>query len=145
MKSVQIRSFFWSVFSGIWTEYGETRCISPYSVWMRENTDQKNLHIWTLFSPCLVISWCIRKSKTNLGEKGVRCGFPNDFKEKKNVKVELIISIRNLFPHLYLVFSLAIIIMFTAQKWSFGLRISSVNVTKSARICGFRRIYRRNP
>ena len=36
VKSVQIRSFFWSVFSRIWT------IISPYSVRMRENTDQKN-------------------------------------------------------------------------------------------------------
>ena len=29
MKSVQIRSFFWSVFSRIRTEYGEIRRISP--------------------------------------------------------------------------------------------------------------------
>ena len=34
--------FLWSVFSFIWTEYGEIRSISPYSVRMRENTDQKN-------------------------------------------------------------------------------------------------------
>ena len=34
--------FFWSVFSHIWTEYGEILRISPYSVRMRENTDQKN-------------------------------------------------------------------------------------------------------
>ena len=34
--------FLWSVFSRIRTEYGETRSISPYSVRMRENTDQKN-------------------------------------------------------------------------------------------------------
>ena len=34
--------FFWSVFSCIWTEYGEIRSISPYSVRMRENTDHKN-------------------------------------------------------------------------------------------------------
>ena len=34
---------FWSVFSLIWTEYGEIlRSISPYSVRMKENTDQKN-------------------------------------------------------------------------------------------------------
>ena len=32
--------FFWSVFSRIWSEYGER--ISLYSVRMRENTDQKN-------------------------------------------------------------------------------------------------------
>ena len=35
LKSVQIRSFFWSVFSRIRTEYGEMFCISPYSVRMR--------------------------------------------------------------------------------------------------------------
>ena len=33
---------FWSVFSSIWTEYGELRNISPYSVRMPENTDQNN-------------------------------------------------------------------------------------------------------
>ena len=47
MKSVQIRSFFWSVFSRIGTEYGEMS-ISPYSVRMRGNIDQKKLRIWTL-------------------------------------------------------------------------------------------------
>ena len=39
VKSVHIRSFFWSLFSRIRTEYGEVLCISPYSVRMRENTD----------------------------------------------------------------------------------------------------------
>ena len=34
--------FFWSVFSRIWTEYGEMQSISPYSVQMWKNTDQKN-------------------------------------------------------------------------------------------------------
>ena len=48
VKSVQIRSFFWSVFSRIRTEYGEILRISLYSVRMRENTDQKNLRVWTL-------------------------------------------------------------------------------------------------
>ena len=33
---------FWSVFSGIRTEYGEILRISPYSVRMPENTDQNN-------------------------------------------------------------------------------------------------------
>ena len=37
-KSVQIRSFFWS------------GSISPYSVRMQENTDQKKLRVWTLFT-----------------------------------------------------------------------------------------------
>ena len=34
--------FFWSVFSRILTEYGEILRISPYSVRMRKNKDQKN-------------------------------------------------------------------------------------------------------
>ena len=33
--------FFWYVFSRIWTGYGEVQSISPYSVRMWENTDQK--------------------------------------------------------------------------------------------------------
>ena len=42
VRNVQIRSFFWSVFSRIRTEYGKIWSISPYSVRMQENTDQKN-------------------------------------------------------------------------------------------------------
>ena len=42
VKSVQIRSFLWPVFSRIWTEYGEILHISPYSVRMQKNTEQKN-------------------------------------------------------------------------------------------------------
>ena len=34
--------FFWTVFSHIWTEYGEIIRIPPQSVQMRENTDQEN-------------------------------------------------------------------------------------------------------
>ena len=41
-ESVQIRSFFWSVFSPIRTEYGEIRLISPYSVRMRKIRTRKN-------------------------------------------------------------------------------------------------------
>ena len=37
-----MRSFLWSVFSRIRTEYGELRSISPYSAQMRENADQNN-------------------------------------------------------------------------------------------------------
>ena len=50
VKSVQIRSFFWSVFPCIRTEYGDLLRKSPYSVRVLENTDQKKLHIWTLFA-----------------------------------------------------------------------------------------------
>ena len=37
-----INQGFQGFFSHIRTEYGEIRSISPYSVWMRENTDWKN-------------------------------------------------------------------------------------------------------
>ena len=50
VKSVQMRSFFWSVFSRIRAEYEEKRIISPYSIQMRENTDQNKLCIWILFT-----------------------------------------------------------------------------------------------
>ena len=50
VKSVQIRSFFWSVFSRIRTEYGEILRVSPYSFRIHKNTDQKKLRIWTLFT-----------------------------------------------------------------------------------------------
>ena len=52
VKSVQIQSFFWSVFSCIRTEYGDLLRKSPYSVRIQENTDQKKLRIWTLFTQC---------------------------------------------------------------------------------------------
>ena len=48
--------FFWSVFSCIWTDYGDLRSI-------QENTDQNKLHIWILFTQCL---WCGRENKKML-------------------------------------------------------------------------------
>ena len=62
VKSVQIRSFFWSVFSRSLTEYGEIRRFTPYFVRMRENVDQKKLHIWTLFTQCSLLRWHYPKS-----------------------------------------------------------------------------------
>ena len=50
VKNVQIRSFFWSVFSHIRTEYGDLLCKPMYSVRMRKNKDQKKLRIYTLFT-----------------------------------------------------------------------------------------------
>ena len=37
-----ITHFFWSIFSHIWTKYADLLRKSLYSVWMLENTDQKN-------------------------------------------------------------------------------------------------------
>ena len=50
VKSVQIASFFWSVFSSNWTDHGDLLRKSPYSVQTQENTDQKKIRIWTLFT-----------------------------------------------------------------------------------------------
>ena len=47
VKSVQVRSFFWSVFFRIRTEYGDLLRKSLYSVRIRENKDQKKLRVWT--------------------------------------------------------------------------------------------------
>ena len=64
MKIVEIRSFFWSIFSCIWNEYRDSKCpntefclvrIFLYSVRIQENTDQKNLRIWILFTQCLIL------------------------------------------------------------------------------------------
>ena len=45
LKSVQIRIFFRTALSHIWNEYGDLKSKSPYSVQIRENTDQKKLLI----------------------------------------------------------------------------------------------------
>ena len=42
VKSIQMWSFFWSVFSRIRTEYGDLRSKSPYSVRIREVRTRKN-------------------------------------------------------------------------------------------------------
>ena len=69
--------FFW-VFDLFWKYPLRARCsntefflvrIFPYSDWMRENTGQKKLHIWTLFTQWLYCElrffWsCLSKVKT---------------------------------------------------------------------------------
>ena len=52
LECVQTRSFFWSVFPRIRTEYGEILRIYTHSIRIRENTDQKKLRIWALFTKC---------------------------------------------------------------------------------------------
>ena len=73
VKSVQTRSFFWSVFSGIRTEYGEILRFSPYSVRMWENTDQKKLRIWTLFTQWLEL---LSDFSDGNSHKNVSCYYP---------------------------------------------------------------------
>ena len=50
IKSVQIRSYFWSLFFCIRIEYEDLLRKSPYSIRIQENTEQKLLRIWTLFT-----------------------------------------------------------------------------------------------
>ena len=52
VKSVQIWSFYCSVFSFFRTEYGDLRIKSPYLVRIQEIKDQKKHLIWTLFTQC---------------------------------------------------------------------------------------------
>ena len=65
MKSVQIRSFFWSVFSHIRTEYGEIQSISRHStsfriqsecekIWTRKNSIFVHLSRSVLLQKCQV-------------------------------------------------------------------------------------------
>ena len=59
---------FWSIFPRIWTEYAEIRSTSPYSVEMRENTDQNNSEYGHIsrsdykncFSNMLVLVTCLK-------------------------------------------------------------------------------------
>ena len=48
MKSFQIRSFFWSLFYRIGTEYRDWLGKSPHYLRIRENTDLEKRRIWTL-------------------------------------------------------------------------------------------------
>ena len=52
VKIVQIRIFFWSVFSCFRTEYRDLRSNSTYSIRIQKNTDDKKLRIWTIFTQC---------------------------------------------------------------------------------------------
>ena len=45
VKSVRIQNYSGTHFSRIWTEYGKTRSISPYSVQMRENAEKMRTRI----------------------------------------------------------------------------------------------------
>ena len=90
VKSVQIRSFFWSVFSCIWTEYGDLRSKYPYSVRMQENTDQKKLRIWTIFTQCKENSLNILKKQYKMPFSNcviVNCRTSRYQKEKSSFKL----------------------------------------------------------
>ena len=103
VKSAQIQSFFWSVFSRIRTEYREILrekcpntefflvCILPHSgrirrdtislylVRIRKNTDQKKLRIWTLFTQCPLFKFMSTVFEIVVSHKEIVCGLTNLF------------------------------------------------------------------
>ena len=56
--------FFWSVFPHIWTEYGEIRSLSIYSVRMREDKDQKNSEYWCFSRSVHLINFIVALKNT---------------------------------------------------------------------------------
>ena len=60
VKSVQIGSFFWSLFSRIWTKYRDLRSKSPYSFRILENADQKKTPYLDTFHTVI----CCMKTET---------------------------------------------------------------------------------
>ena len=87
-------------------------------------TRSYRIFIWCPFNPMLLF-----KSSAVSHETIFNSTLKNQLKVIKNYLHE---KLTTLFYH-------------TAQKWSFLLRISSVNVTKSTASCGFGHMYWRNP
>ena len=99
MKSIQIHSFFWTVFSCIRTEYGDLRSKSPHSIRIQENRNQKKLrvdfhfifenrwqisYIWYVFEAVLFHNRYISKKQVNTFSDNLWCyiTFYNSFSER---------------------------------------------------------------
>ena len=72
-----------------------------YSVWMQENTDQKKLRIWTLFTQCYIIHRRILTIKINLLYIVRHGGFPgylainkSDFKKTPWEHETMVLSLK---------------------------------------------------
>ena len=55
--------FFWSALSCAWNEYGDLLRKSSCSVRIQENTEQKKLHIRTLFMQCSLLKMSLFNTK----------------------------------------------------------------------------------
>ena len=120
VKSVWKRSYFWSVFSYIWTEYGDSRNnLRIQSEYRKIRTG--NNSVFGHFS---------RSRTLHLYMIKIRHGYQIHRLQNylKIVYVDKKLALRKTLH----------------KKWNFPLRISSVNVTKSAGNCGFGHIYWRN-
>ena len=78
-KSVRIRSFFWFVFSRIWTESVDLQNKSLHSVQTRKKIDQKKLRIctisqqWGTSHPLILKSLSQRLQTTNVSDIALKC------------------------------------------------------------------------
>lgn len=54
----KINADYWSVFPHIWTEYRDLQCKSPFSVWIKEKADWKNLFYTVTVIPLAICKIC---------------------------------------------------------------------------------------
>ena len=88
VKSVQIRSFFWSVIFCIRTEYRDLHSKSPYSVQIQESKYQKKLRILTLltqYSCTLVANICLDEDVLKTSWRGLSSFSSEDVLIKANI------------------------------------------------------------
>ena len=123
------KEFFWSVFSYVRTEHGELRSKSPYSVWTQENTDQKKLLIWTLFTQWhpLILIWVSLQSlerplrnrvKLHM-KKLIKRFLLKTFRKHSCTIVKLLIAFK-IVDHSTQVFS-SLFCLFFVEKWFFKI------------------------
>ena len=113
-KVTKYRVFSGPYFFRFRTEYGDLWSKSPYSVQKRENTDQKNLRILTLFTQCR----CLQPNQN----------FKDTVVEIQKFYANVIFIIINLF-----VFSKIskVEMLFTSKNWKKRkIKKKSINITK---------------
>ena len=102
VKSVQIGSFFWSLFSRIPTEYKDLQSKSPYSVRIRENTDHINSELRHLPCSDFFLKWlcCWFQTSDGLEAGNHRCFkdiLPEDFREFPGENMRIFLRILRVF------------------------------------------------
>ena len=102
VKSVQIESFFWSLFSRIPTEYKDLQSKSPYSVRIRENTDHINSELRHLPCSDFFLKWlcCWFQTSDGLEAGNHRCFkdiLPEDFRKFPGETMQIFLRILRVF------------------------------------------------
>ena len=117
VKSVQIRRFFWFVFSHIRTEYG-----CPYSVRMRENMDQKNSVFGCFLCSVIVqvfIIWRLKKSRIFMFSSYYRFVYKGDELIKVSEQWNAVFHIIFVFPPHFSLICLILIYSFALRSLFF--------------------------